>query len=170
MTITITKKSSLSSLLRLTYLALFFCFISSCKTEPSKISYPQGYELYPTATIEVGNQTIPVLVAKTDQEKAKGLSSIEASAWPLNQGMLFYYSDSELKSFWMPDTYFSLDIIYLNSSNKVIHIDENVPFHPGYTEPPKIWRGKSYYSQHILELRSNHPYKIKVGDKLNINF
>jgi hypothetical protein len=42
-----------------------------------------------------------------------------------NTGMLFLMPNEENQSFWMKNTYVSLDIIYINSSNEIVSIQKN---------------------------------------------
>lgn len=42
-----------------------------------------------------------------------------------NRGMLFIFEDSRVRSFYMKNTYISLDIIYLNTENTIINIVKN---------------------------------------------
>ncbi len=107
-------------------------------------------------------------LALTKHEHSKGLSGIKPSDFPNDSGMLFVNDSMGTRRFWMPDTYFNLDIIFLDSDLKIVGIEKNVPFHPGYTEPPVIYRTKSYQAQFVLETKGNAPFsaKLKVGDQL----
>lgn len=107
-------------------------------------------------------------LALTKHEHSKGLSGIKPSDFPNDSGMLFVNDSMGTRRFWMPDTYFNLDIIFLDSDLKIVGIERNVPFHPGYTEPPVIYRTKSYQAQFVLETKGNSPFssKLKVGDQL----
>ena len=44
---------------------------------------------------------------------------------PENTGMLFLMPYEEMQSFWMRNTYVSLDIIYLDAAGKVVSIQKN---------------------------------------------
>lgn len=43
------------------------------------------------------------------------------------QGMLFIFEEEALQSFWMRNTYISLDIIFIDSNKKIVHIAKNTP-------------------------------------------
>ncbi len=48
-----------------------------------------------------------------------------------NQGMLFIFEEERPRSFYMKNTEFALDIIYINSSKKVVNVQKNAkPFDP----------------------------------------
>lgn len=111
---------------------------------------------------------VKLRLALTKHEHSKGLSGIKPSDFPNDSGMLFVNEAMGTRRFWMPDTYFNLDIIFLDSDLKIVGIERDVPFHPGFTEPPVIYRTKSYQAQFVLETKGNAPFskKLKVGDQL----
>lgn len=42
-----------------------------------------------------------------------------------SQGMLFIFPASEPRSFWMRNTYISLDLIFIDSENRIVNIQKN---------------------------------------------
>lgn len=62
--------------------------------------------------------------ATGDAGQERGLS--KRTSMPRNGGMLFAYPTSSRLCFWMKDMYFNLDIIWLDASKKVVHIEENL--------------------------------------------
>jgi uncharacterized membrane protein (UPF0127 family) len=122
-------------------------------------------------TYQISNpssQKVNVRLALTRMEHSRGLSGIKASDFPDTQSMLFVNDRMGERRFWMPDTYFNLDITFLDSDLKIVGIEKNVPAHPGMTEPPVIFRTKTYKAQFVLETKANAPFSknLKVGDKL----
>lgn len=115
------------------------------------------------------SEKVNVRLALSRMEHSRGLSGIKPSDFPDTQSMLFVNDGMGDRRFWMPDTYFNLDIIFLDSNLKIVGIEKNVPFHPGMAEPPAIFRTKTYKAQFVLETKANAPFskKLKVGDKLN---
>ncbi len=57
-------------------------------------------------------KVIQTRLALTQEEKVKGLSGVKSDNFGLNQGVLFFYTIEEPRRFWMPDTYFNLNIIF----------------------------------------------------------
>jgi uncharacterized membrane protein (UPF0127 family) len=114
------------------------------------------------------SEKINVRLALTRMEHSRGLSGIKSSDFPVTQSMLFVNDGMGERRFWMPDTYFNLDIIFLDSNLKIVGIEKNVPAHPGMAEPPAIFRTKTYKAQFVLETKSTAPFSknLKVGDKL----
>lgn len=75
--------------------------------------------------IKVNNKEFNVEVAKTDEEKEKGLSGIHYLSD--DEGMLFIYDEPQEVSFWMKDTFIPLDIIFINDEEEVISVHKGVP-------------------------------------------
>jgi hypothetical protein len=42
-----------------------------------------------------------------------------------NQGMLFFFEYEDYQTFWMKNTYLSLDMIFINSEFEIVYIHEN---------------------------------------------
>lgn len=63
-------------------------------------------------------------VAKTAEERARGLMFRESLSE--NRGMLFIFEEEGTRSFWMKNTKISLDIIWIDAGDKIVHIEKNV--------------------------------------------
>jgi len=113
-------------------------------------------------------KSISVYLAKSIQEQTQGLSGVKENQIQDNEGMLFWYPEDGARSFWMPNTYTNLDIFFLSERMVVLHVERNVPAHPGMKEPPKITRTPTIYARHVLELKASSPIskELNVGDKL----
>lgn len=116
--------------------------------------------------IKIGDTEIIVEVAKSNEERAKGLSNIESL--DKNKGMLFVFDGNSRPVFWMKDTKIALDIIWIED-NKIISIDENVQPEPD-TPDNKL---KKYYApsnvDYVLEVNAGFSKEkgIKVGQSLS---
>jgi uncharacterized membrane protein (UPF0127 family) len=79
------------------------------------------------ATIEIvssnGVHPFSVELATNDAERARGL--MFRKALPEGQGMLFDFKRDQPVSFWMHNTYISLDMIFISSDGRIVHIVEN---------------------------------------------
>ena len=71
-------------------------------------------------------RTIDIEIAEDDNERAMGL--MYRYSMSDSVGMLFIMEKEESQSFWMKNTYISLDIIYLNKDFKIVKIQK-------YTQP-----------------------------------
>lgn len=67
--------------------------------------------------------TLDIEIAEGDYETQTGLM-YRKSMRP-NRGMLFIFPNEQRRSFYMKNTEFGLDIIYLNSKNEVVSIQKN---------------------------------------------
>lgn len=116
-----------------------------------------------------GGRLLQVYVAKSAEEQGQGLSGIKDEEFYSHEGMLFYYEVDGPHSFWMPDTYFALDIFFLDEKLKIIDVERNVPPHPGRVVPPAIATTRAISSRHVLELKSSDISQgLKVGDSLTL--
>lgn len=78
-------------------------------------------------SIKIADKTYIVSVARTEEEKEKGLMGVETL--PENEGMLFDYTDDPQTeiSFWMKDTLIPLDIIFINNQGIVTAVTQGEP-------------------------------------------
>jgi uncharacterized membrane protein (UPF0127 family) len=135
-------------------LIFFLCFetwtVTPDKLQKSKLAMMNG-------------RMISVFLAVTDKEQNDGLSGWKPTQLAQDQGMLFLYKNHGIRSFWMPNTFFNLDIIYLDQNFKVLKIDRNAQHHPSYNEP--VPRLSPTFAHHVLEIHANSELskQIKVG-------
>lgn len=109
--------------------------------------------------VKINDTVINIEIAKTSQEKARGLCCRDSLGE--NNGMLFVYDKPGFYSFWMKDTKIPLDIYWINSDKRIIHIEENV-LPASY---PKAYVSKQM-AQYVLETNAGFTkkYDIAVGD------
>lgn len=62
-------------------------------------------------------------VANSEKLRTQGL--MNRDSLDKDKGMLFLFPDEETRYFWMQNTQIPLDIIYVNSKKRVVHIVEN---------------------------------------------
>jgi uncharacterized protein len=79
------------------------------------------------ATIEIVSSTgvhaFSVELASNDAERTRGL--MFRRSLPEGQGMLFDFKRDQPVSFWMHNTYISLDMIFISGDGRIVHIAEN---------------------------------------------
>lgn len=82
-----------------------------------------------------------------------------------NEAMFFVMDREERQSFWMKNTYVSLDIIYINAAKEVVSIQKNAKPLDETSLPSE---GPSLY---VLEIRGGLSDKLnlKAGDKVVFN-
>jgi len=69
--------------------------------------------------------TVEAEVARTEEERARGLMYRESLA--KGKGMLFVFSDSQIRSFWMKNTFIPLDIAYLDAELRIVETQAMEP-------------------------------------------
>ncbi len=104
---------------------------------------------------------IDIQTANTDFDRQLGLMFRKSMSE--NQGMLFIFPQESVQSFWMRNTYISLDMIFVNTDKKIITIHKNT----------KTLSDQSYRStgpaKYVIEVDAgfSDKFNIKVGDKVN---
>ncbi|MBA3976858.1 MAG: DUF192 domain-containing protein [Nitrosopumilus sp.] len=120
-----------------------------------------------SSSVKIKGLDINVILAETPDQKTKGLSV--KNSLKENEGMLFIFDSPRKNSFWMKDMKFPIDIIWINSDYRIIHIEKNLP------PCTSFLICKSYSpdenSQYVLEVNSNYTTKnnITVGDKVEFD-
>ena len=125
---------------------------------------------YRVGKIKINSKTyITTLNLFFDEEHSKGMSGLKRSNLPNNFGLLFIYLETAHRQFWMPNTFFNLDIIFLDKFFKIIHTELNVLAHPGTKNTPPIARTKKINAKYVLEIPTDLKLSkyLKVGKKLN---
>lgn len=113
-------------------------------------------------TLRVNNTEINIEIATTSQEKERGLCCRDFL--PENSGMLFMYDRPAQYRFWMKDTRIPLDMYWIDSKKKIIHIEAEVK----PESYPKMF-GPDAPAQYILETNAGFAQKhnISVGDSVS---
>lgn len=75
-------------------------------------------------SLRMGGQTFSVDVAATEASREQGLSG--RTSLGENQAMLFVFDHPAEYAFWMKGMLFPLDIIWLDSNKKVVHIEKSL--------------------------------------------
>ena len=76
----------------------------------------------PTVKMNLGRQTFVLEVARTEPQQQKGL--MDRDVLPPDHGMIFVFPTEEVLSFYMKNTRFPLDIVFLDSQGKVVSIHQ----------------------------------------------
>jgi uncharacterized protein len=121
--------------------------------------YLKGY-------VTIDNYKILVDIAITDKQVQDGLAI--KNTLNENEGMLFFLGEPSKASFWMKDMKFPIDIIWLNETFSIVHIEQEL-------QPCKsVFDCKSYTPNsealYVLETIDGFAKKhdLKIGD--NIKF
>ncbi|OGH20692.1 MAG: hypothetical protein A3D74_05315 [Candidatus Levybacteria bacterium RIFCSPHIGHO2_02_FULL_37_13] len=119
----------------------------------------------PTAIIN--NHTFKLDLAKTQQEKAIGLS--KKDMLEKNAGMLFMFEKPSNLSFWMKDMKFPIDIIFIKN-NRIVTIHKNV-MPPGNSNDMLPTYSSKQPADTVLEINAglSEKYNFKENDLVRLD-
>jgi len=116
------------------------------------------------AIVRINQQEIQVEIASTLDRQYRGLSGRESIC--ADCGLLFNFSDSEVRSFVMRDMEFPLDIIFIEDG-----VIKNIAaaLKPEGSKPTRIYASTGSVDQ-VLEVNGGYceRYNIKPGDSIRL--
>lgn len=111
-------------------------------------------------TLQTNSATLSITaeIADTDTERSLGLMNRTTLAD--DAGMLFVFDEAAVRSFWMRDTYISLDIIFIGSDKTILYIEENTTPLSETAIAPEV------QTQYVLEVNAGYAaeHGLSVGD------
>jgi uncharacterized membrane protein (UPF0127 family) len=91
------------------------------------MSLPKDVKLeqseFPRGIIKIDDVTLQVQIADTKPRQTRGLMFQEKL--PYDQGMIFVFDTQGVRSMWMLNMQFALDVIWLDENGKVVHIEKD---------------------------------------------
>lgn len=113
--------------------------------------------------IILGESVISARVAKSNEERSKGLSGV--ADLKEGEGMLLVYDNDDKHSIWMKDMKINIDIIWLDKDKKVVHIVKNAApeSYPRLFKPSKPAR-------YVLEVPAHYTTREKIKVSTPANF
>lgn len=106
-------------------------------------------------TIKINDKEYQVKLAKTEEERRKGLQGVKEMKD--NEGMLFIFDSPQTVQFWMKDTEIPLDIIFIDEDYTVISVYKGKPNSETIVEEDNV--------NYVLELNQNSG--VKEGDEID---
>ncbi|MCE9629037.1 MAG: DUF192 domain-containing protein [Candidatus Vogelbacteria bacterium] len=108
---------------------LFTGVVVFCLSQPNllpvlPIKHTSGQSPLKTEVLTIGQTKIKAEIADTETTRNQGLSNRKSLT--KNTGMLFIFDKPGFYGFWMKEMRFSLDIIWIDESWKIIDITKNV--------------------------------------------
>ncbi len=103
-------------------------------------------------------------------EKVNGLSNLESKKMNKDQGLVFFYTKDQDRVFWMPETFFNLDIIFLDKNFKIVGLEENIKHFKKRVPDNDIPRTKAHYSRHVLELHAGQAKKLGLKKGITLKW
>jgi hypothetical protein len=104
---------------RVILLILGFLLLLPVAAAPIRAAEMQALEI----ASKTGVHPFQVELALTPDEQAKGL--MFRKSLPAGQGMLFDFKEERPLTFWMKNTYISLDMIFIRGDGRILRIAEN---------------------------------------------
>lgn len=110
--------------------------LAACTSSPEVVLYSQTGDPI----------RVSVEIADTPEKRRYGL--MYRTAMPDQHGMLFVFPSEAAQSFWMKNTPLSLDIIFINTARRIVHI---APHTTPFSEKPISSGGAA---QFVLEVKA----------------
>ena len=144
------------------FLVLFLVSSSSIAFKEIESVQAQQQEQNQTALVSIGGVNILSSLATTPESQSKGLAIKDSLNE--NEGMLFIFESPQKYSFWMKDMKFPIDIIWINSAGKIVHIEKNLSPCVFLLPCPSYTPNED--SLYVLEVVSNftNKFDIDIGD------
>lgn len=152
------------------YLFAGFLILQSCKEESKKVIKTEPVVFTKEGELQIFNMgtdstltKIEIEIAETSYETETGL--MYRKGMEEYQGMLFIFEDIRLHNFYMKNTEFPLDIVYIKDNMTIASFQENAQPLDEKSLPSKV------PVQYVLELNAGLVQKwgLKVGDSVVFN-
>lgn len=118
------------------------------------------------ATATIDSQRFSLMIAKTQEQKEKGLAVTNSLGQ--NMGMLFPFDHPDYFTFWMKDMKFPIDIIYLKNNHIVTIYPDMQPAKDNNT----TWQivKPLVPSDAVIEINAglSQKYHFKIGDIIQL--
>jgi uncharacterized protein len=160
--------------MRTSIIALFLLtlLLAGCGSSGTGASASPGAESTGTAselrTVTIdssagGKVEVRVEIADDLPEQERGL--MERTALGEDRGMLFVYSDEEVRSFWMKNTLIPLSIAYMDANGRIVDLQDMKPLDD---DPPHYVSAEP--ARYALEVNKGffEEHGVKVGDRANL--
>jgi uncharacterized membrane protein (UPF0127 family) len=120
--------------------------------------------VFKNTTVTFRNAVVNADVADTESLREKGLSG--RASLPERRGMWFVYQKDGIYSYWMPDMYFPIDIIWFDGNLRAVYLQENAtPESYPHVFTPNV------PARYVLEVPKGFVQKngVLLGDKVSVS-
>ena len=104
---------------------------------------------------------LSIEIADTEEKRSHGL--MNRDQLKPNSGMLFIWKESRVRNFWMKNTFFDLDLFFLNKHGEIVEFHKNAK---AFDKTNIKSRKKVMF---VLEVKAGE-HNFKIGNKLNCDF
>ncbi|WP_318342802.1 DUF192 domain-containing protein [Flagellimonas baculiformis] len=149
------------------FLSILTLFLASCKSETKQalktetVTFTKEGELSILSTeTDSLKAKFDIEIAETDYETETGL--MYRQSMEENQGMLFIFPNVSSRSFYMKNTEFPLDIIYVNEEMKIVSFQKNAKPYDESSLPSDV------PAKYVLEINAglSDKMQLQVGDSI----
>lgn len=147
---------------------VLFIGLSSCKEEAKKVIKTTPVTFTKEGSLDIYRQEsdsliqqLDIEIAETDYETQTGL--MYRKSMETTQGMLFIFPDVAMHSFYMKNTEFPLDIIFIDENLKIASIQKNAQ---PYNE---IGLSSKVPVKYVLEVNGglSDAWSLEIGDRIS---
>ena len=112
---------------------------------------------------ENNEQLVRIDIEIADNEYERQLGLMKRKSMEDKQGMLFIFPDESMRSFWMLNTFISLDMIFVNANKEIVTIHKNTRTVSDQSYP------SSAPAVYVVEVIAGFTdkYSISEGDKIS---
>jgi len=112
---------------------------------------------------ENNEQLVRIDIEIADNEYERQLGVMKRKTMKEKEGMLFIFPDETMRSFWMRNTFISLDMIFVNANKEIVTIHKNTRTVSDQSYP------SSAPAIYVVEVVSGFTdkFNIKEGDKIS---
>ncbi|MBV8637242.1 MAG: DUF192 domain-containing protein [Candidatus Eremiobacteraeota bacterium] len=129
-------------------------------------SAPPTPQQLSTITVQAPHATLTLQVAKTDEQRERGLMSV--TKLTPHTGMLFVFDKDAPVEFWMKDTLVPLDMVFAGPDGVVRSVAANVPATKPDTPDEKIPR-RSANAKYVIELPAGEAEKDGITGAVHLD-
>lgn len=122
------QKLNRNTIVLLILVAIFLCAVAWYRQQLHTVDV--------SFTNQDGSTTAPLQVQIANDRKSISKGLMFVKEMPQNHGMLFVFPEEAVQSFWMKNTFISLDMLFIDKNRKVVGILHDVP--PLNEKPRKI--------------------------------
>lgn len=138
-------------------LSLAVLFLTSCST-PAPM---------PTATFQTKTGPVALTIETADDPQERETGLMYRETMPEDQGMLFVFDSEVPLTFWMKNTLIPLDMVFLDSVKKVVHIARDVQ--PCKADPCPLTPSQAA-AKYVIETNAGWTAKNGVNEGDRVEF
>jgi uncharacterized membrane protein (UPF0127 family) len=132
------------------------------------MSIPKDVKLeqteFPRGLVKIDGVTLNVQIADTRPLQTRGL--MFQDKLPYDQGMLFVFEDEDVRSMWMLNMQFALDVIWIDAQGNVVHIEKDAQPCKSALETMACTfaNGNEQNAKYVLEVTSGFVDKFNITE------